>query len=259
MALGVPSGIGHDAGLLAHPGRRGPEAPGQVGVVLRGRSSGGSSASIVPARPAGPCTRVLEVVPGDGGDGVGLQPDPGDAGLGRVGRREDDVDGAVGVPRARLAAVDGADDARGVAAVVGTAVDGQGQVDGVAGLDASPGRCGSGRSGRSSRRRRRCRRPTSCTGPTISTKRGRAVSAHRLHLGRHLQDREDPLVGLEQRGLVVRQLLDHAGVGGAHLVEQLGEGRLGLGRHLPPGVSAWVRSSSAVCSDSPTISGAMSG
>ena len=68
------------------------------------------------------------------------------------------------------------------------------------------------------------------------------MSAHRLHLRGDLEDREDPSVGLEQRGLVVRQLLDHAGVGRANLVKQLGEGLLSLGRHLPPGVSAWVRS-----------------
>ena len=40
------------------------------------------------------------------------------SGLGRLGRREDDVDGAVGPP-GRFVAVDTADDALGVAPVVG--------------------------------------------------------------------------------------------------------------------------------------------
>ena len=39
---------------------------------------------------------------------------------------------------------------------------------------------------------------------------------------------------LEQRRLVVAQLLDHAGVGLGHRVQELGEGLFGFGRHPPP-------------------------
>ena len=63
-----------------------------------------------------------------------------------------------------------------------------------------------------------------------------------VHLGRHLEDGEHPLVGLEQGVGLVGQLLDHAGVRRGHGLEQLAEGLLGLGRHVFPPHSAWRRS-----------------
>ena len=72
---------GHDAGLLADPRRGGPDAPGQVGVVLAvglGRIVGLN----VPGGTPSPA-RIVEIVAGDGGHGVGLRADPEDAGLGR--------------------------------------------------------------------------------------------------------------------------------------------------------------------------------
>ena len=57
-----------------------------------------------------PVDRLFEVVPGDGGDGVVLQADPGHPGIRWLDPGEHDLDGAIG-PMGRLLAVDAAHDA----------------------------------------------------------------------------------------------------------------------------------------------------
>ena len=59
------------------------------------------------------------------GHRVGFETDPGDARLGRLRRREDDVNGSVGVPRAASWLLTDPTIRVGVAPVVGAAVDGQ--------------------------------------------------------------------------------------------------------------------------------------
>ena len=228
----------HDAGLLAHPGRHGPDATRQVGVVL----PIGVGWVVRPDVPPGPQAgrRVLQVVARDRRHGIGLELDPGHPVLGGPLGRQDEVEGPVGDPPG-VAAVDGAHDPLGVAAVVGAAVHREREVDRVARLHGHPvGACWVDR-------RKAVERIGVVTAPFLV----RADDLHeagscrvrpQIHLGGHLQDGEDPLVGLEQSGGVVRQLLDHARVGGGDHVQQLGEGRLRLGRHVPPGVSVWRRS-----------------
>ena len=189
----------------------GADPPGQVRVVLPERLRRVLGFDVPRGPPAR--QRVLEIVPGDGGDGVGFEADPGHARFRRFDLREHDRNGAVG-PAGRVLAVDAAHDARRVAAVVGAAVDGQRHVDGVAGLEDDP------------------------VGP-LRVDRGIEVEgvgvvaapflvgAHDLneagpggvgpdvHVGRHLQNGEEPLVGFEEAVEVIvgGELLDQPLVG----------------------------------------------
>ena len=231
-------GDGDDAGLLAHPGRGGTNTPRQVGVVL----AVGLGRVVCLDAPSGTPSgqRVVEVVPGDGGDGVRLEADPADARFAGIGRRDDDVDGAVGVPR-HFAAVHGSDDSSGVAPVVRSAVHGERHVDSVTGVEAHPVRAG------------RIDRRVAVEGIGIVSaplhvrtndldEAGPGLVSPHVDQSRNLQDRQDPLVCLEQGGLVIGQLLDHVRVGRLHLGEQLIEGRFCLSRHLSPGIRRGRRS-----------------
>ena len=174
--------------------------------------SGGSSASMRhEARRPG--HRVLEIVPGDGGDGVGLQADPGHARVRRLVLGEHDRNGAVG-PAWCVLAVDAAHDPGRVATVVGPAVDGQRHVDRITGFEDDP--VGPLRVDR--------REEVEGVGVVATpllvgaddlSETGPGGVGPDVHVGRHLENGEEPLVGLEQAVAVVlgRELFDQPLVG----------------------------------------------
>jgi hypothetical protein len=143
--------------------------------------------------------RVGQVIARDDGDGVRFEPDPGGSVTGVVGR-EDHVDHPVGIG-GRLTVVAAPDDALGVTAVVGTAVDGQGEVDGVAARDPHAVRPRRVDRGEEIEGVRVVPAPF-LVGPDDLGEAGARRVRPYLRVGGHLQDRQQPLVRFKKALLV---------------------------------------------------------